>query len=692
MINLNIIIILFLIFGFLVFNNNNLNFSEPTKGEILVYPDQLKLNDNHWLTGIGKTNDGQTITFGGTYKENTIPTDNKLLIKGYFEWKQIGEATNAGEFNFKKFYRYKKIKYRGTSKDIYIERQNNRSIVDKLHAMRAKILNHSKTLPHWIDFNIRSLLFGDFDSDESNLRASLSNLGIIHIFCISGFHIYFFINLLYKLTSMCLIPKEKIDWLLLGLLPIYCVIAGFGAGIIRSTLLVMIKICKDKCDLQLSKHDCFGITLLIHTFIMPFVLFTIAGQLSYLLSYGLLIMKDNDTWKKSILINILSLPILIYHYYSFSWLTFIANIFIAPLFEIAIIPATLVALILQNIKPLLQTLNDILDLFYKNIINLGGLKSSQIIYGKLPIIIALLLIGLILIELSFDYKLSKYIIFLFVLIFIINKFPISGEVTYIDIGQGDSILITTPIFRKTCLIDTGGKLNFNHKESSNNRVQSITIPYLKHQGISKIDYVFLSHQDADHIGDLSILLKNFPVERVCFADGMQDNVAVANKLRPFVQEVKYDKLKINDVIKLDSQTSFKVLWPNKISDGTNETSLTLLANIAQTTFLFSGDLNRENECKLFKDKNHIDYLKAGHHGSKTASDPKFLKQISPNLVIISAGRHNRYGHPHPETIHNLQKLNIPYVSTAEHGMISWKYNNFDNKRWQTFSEDKINED
>lgn len=91
-------------------------------------------------------------------------------------------------------------------------------------------------------------------------------------------------------------------------------------------------------------------------------------------------------------------------------------------------------------------------------------------------------------------------------------FPLRGQVTFIDVGQGDSILITTPFPRKVYLIDTGGKLNFTGKKQTP-QVNRITLPFLKSQGISVIDGIFVSHQDADHVGDLGPLLEQIRVKK-----------------------------------------------------------------------------------------------------------------------------------------------------------------------------------
>lgn len=165
---------------------------------------------------------------------------------------------------------------------------------------------------------------------------------------------------------------------------------------------------------------------------------------------------------------------------------------------------------------------------------------------------------------------------------------------------------------------------------------------------------------------MQVLLKKFPVRRVCFADGMQNNAAVNRQLNPFRKKVQFYRLHLNYEIALTPQFKIKVLWPRHLSTGTNEDSLSLLVTIQNIKWLFTGDLNQANELKLFKQPCPIVFFKAEHYGSKMASNPQFLKMIQPKVVLISAVRHNCYGHPSPETMATLKKLQIKALSTAEH--------------------------
>ena len=114
--------------------------------------------------------------------------------------------------------------------------------------------------------------------------------------------------------------------------------------------------------------------------------------------------------------------------------------------------------------------------------------------------------------------------------------------------------------------------------------------------------------------------------------------------------------------------------------------MSLLFNLAGKNWLFTGDLGQEGEKEIITKMPNlrVDYFKLGHHGSKTSSNPDFLKQIAPEKVFISAGRNNRFGHPHKETLDTLKSQNIQWASTQDCGMISWYYGKFIRSKFEAF--------
>ncbi|WP_267901958.1 ComEC/Rec2 family competence protein [Companilactobacillus bobalius] len=204
------------------------------------------------------------------------------------------------------------------------------------------------------------------------------------------------------------------------------------------------------------------------------------------------------------------------------------------------------------------------------------------------------------------------------------------------------------------------------------------MPFLKSQGISKIDILFLSHKDVDHIGNLDILLNKFPVRQVNFGIGLNQNLRIQNVIRTH-PEIEFKSRQQGDVIKTGF-INWQVLWPKVKGKGENSDSLTLLARIKDKNWLFTGDLDIPSEQKILKNYQFkVDYLKLGHHGSKTATGDELLEKTQPKLGLISAGINNRYGHPNIETLKRLENHQVKYLNTADYGMISWYYDFFSNR-------------
>ncbi len=239
-------------------------------------------------------------------------------------------------------------------------------------------------------------------------------------------------------------------------------------------------------------------------------------------------------------------------------------------------------------------------------------------------------------------------------------------VAFLDIGQGDSILIRSPN-GKIMLID-GGR--------STNLAQSVIIPKLNEWGAPQVDVLMPSHPDQDHIAGLVGVLENFPVKAAALT-GQVHATQIYERLLGDIRDknVQAIKVRTGTDIPFDSTVKLEVLGPDDEavqSDDTNNASIVLKLTYGSTSFLFTGDAELpENQVILDHGSDvRSTVLKLGHHGSRSSTNEDWLKHVQPQLGIISAGKDNSYGHPHPEVIAALKKLNIPYVRTDEHGTIT----------------------
>lgn len=684
--NKEFLVVMILVGGLFFVRANTTQTAEIYSGEseLVFFPDHFRVNGD--LVSGDTIKDDQKVKF--TYrltnkKEKAFFSSLSDPIKvrsSIDKVDKIPTTRNQGEFDYNNFLSHRNIYYSmKLSKIDKIEKYVPKTLFERINVLRIHIIKKLDELPKWLKIHSQSLLLGCDDGSEKEFFNSLSILGIIHLFSLSGLHVLIFVTFFRKLLSTLKITKETTDFILLIFLPFYGILAGSKIGIWRAIILSLLAIVISKSRLNFSRLDIFSLTMIVCLFIQPKSILDMGGQLSFLLSFSLLFLYEGSSSIVSTTkLNLVSLPLICNYTYQISWLVLLANLVFVPFFTYIILPTTLLVSVLPNLR-IWNFVNDFFEIVYSFLENISQNQSFIIITGKFSLLIVFIMIVLSLFNLTENKLKNKYLISyiaVFSMAIIFNKFPPFGQVSIIDVGQGDSILVTTPIVRKTFLIDTGGKLSFPQKDwqirISKNQVETSTIPYLKSQGISKIDRVFLSHKDVDHVGNLPTLLKKFPVSEVSFGTGMQDNKSIRDIISNY-PNIKFSSLKQGDTFEANG-ISWNVLWPKIRSVGENGDSLTLLAKVNQKNWLFTGDLDIAGEEKILNDyKVKIDYLKAGHHGSKTSTGDKFLNEVKPNLALISAGVNNRYGHPSKETIKRLDKYGVTHMNTADYGMITWYY-------------------
>ena len=214
----------------------------------------------------------------------------------------------------------------------------------------------------------------------------------------------------------------------------------------------------------------------------------------------------------------------------------------------------------------------------------------------------------------------------------------TDQVSFINVGQGDSILIRDNL--NTVLIDTGGNISFDMAEE-------VLIPFFRKERIDHIDYLFITHGDFDHDGAKDSLMRNFDV--IHCIDSHSDF-----------------PIKIGGL----TFTSYNIYGGNE----ENDLSLVLSVSLMGKKWLFTGDAPKKVEKNIIRDNPEIDcdVLKLGHHGSTTSTCPEWLDVLTPETVIVSCGRNNKYGHPHKEVIQECEKRGIEIRRTDQEGTITYR--------------------
>lgn len=235
------------------------------------------------------------------------------------------------------------------------------------------------------------------------------------------------------------------------------------------------------------------------------------------------------------------------------------------------------------------------------------------------------------------------------------------KISYIDVGQADSILIQIPN-GKNILIDAG-----------NNEDANTITSYIKKQNISKLDIVIGTHPHEDHIGSLDTIINTFDIGQVI----MPKKDSTTQTYKDVITSIQNKGLKITEAkagLKLDlgAEVNALLIAPNSTSyDDVNNYSAVLKLSYGTNTFLFEGDAQEQSENEMINAGYNLkaDALKVGHHGSHTSSTPTFLAKVEPSYSIISVGKDNSYGHPAQTTIDNLTKIGTKIYRTDQSGTI-----------------------
>ncbi len=232
----------------------------------------------------------------------------------------------------------------------------------------------------------------------------------------------------------------------------------------------------------------------------------------------------------------------------------------------------------------------------------------------------------------------------------------------LDVGQGDAIFIETPSGNQI-LIDGG-------PDKSVLRELGEVMPFYDRS----LDLVILTHPHLDHVGGLVEVLKNYEVEK--FMDsGNTHTIAEFAELKSMleIKNVEQVKARRGTEIILGEGTRLSILAPAELKSGSNLHNNMVISRLSfgEVDFLLMGDAERPLEYFLVEQEDDIssEVLKAGHHGSRTSSSELFLGKVRPEYALISAGRKNKYGHPHREVLENLEKIGAKILRTDLGGRV-----------------------
>lgn len=603
---------------------------------------------------------------------------------------------------------------------------------------------------------MKSMLIGLTDDLDPERFQQFSELGLTHILAISGLNVAVFLGVCFWGMRRLKLTKETCLRICFWLLPFYILLTGASPSIVRAGLMAMVALYAARKGVTKDVLHSMAIVAWIMLVWNPYFLLDVSFQLSFLVTLGLIlgVQRVNDLLERwitsSVLRNtasitlvsqIVSFPVSIYYFNQFSLLSWLANAVLVPVISLAVFPAGIVATLAgllylpagRAIGWLISWFNEAIFWstdrlqqlhFFKQIWPTPGLPWIAFYY--------VLVIGIygfwrqwvlgnmdeppIRLESVKDRGIRKYIIGLWLAVggFLIllgigyspDRLEKTGLVQFLDVGQGDAILIRTP-YGRNLLIDGGGTITFS-KAGEGWKVRKdpyevgkkLLVPLLKKRGIHQLDFLVLSHEDADHSGGLQAVIEQIPVKQFVFNGTYNPNKGI-EKLFLTALDRKLPMLagEQSEWIQIDPVTRLEVLYPfsetvanAEVVEEQNEYSVVLLLEMLGTKWLFTGDMGKDSELALLSrlqennEPHRLDVLKIAHHGSKYSTSQEWLDYWQPRTAVISVGAGNLYGHPAPDVLNRLRDIGTQVYRTDQMGEVQLEV-----RRDGIFSRTKINE-
>ena len=562
--------------------------------------------------------------------------------------------------------------------------------IRKKHEDRLHIL-----LPKSEAALLSTLILGSKDMSEAVVD-DFEKAGLIHILSISGLHVSIIGYGLFKVTNKVIKSQPISALAAIVFLLYYCIYTGMQVSTVRATIMIGLYLAQYLVNRRYDKTTAISFAAFGLIMINPYQLLHIGFQLSFgaVLSIFYIDPLLKMSWmpydkgpmaglRLLIAIQIGLWPILAYYFYSLPVYGFLGNLLVVPIVGVLIF-SSICGLFLSYISLGLGTFMMGVSYWILNYMQLIAMWIGRLPFNTLYIqapnryfllayygIIAFWIMGV-----SYK-KIGISLVSLITLTLIIGLVDLDTlTIHFLDVGQGDSMVITYQ--NRTFLIDGGGDV----RKKEENVGVDVLLPFLRHQGIHKIDTVFITHSDFDHIYGIIEIVGQIPISEVIMPIVYKEvEDPLIQRLLSLLegQGTRVHYFRTGDRLTYKNMT-ISCLWPQKaFYSNNNKNSLILHLELMDFDALLLGDAGIEEERAIMKDpyllSREIEILKVGHHGSSTSSSEAFIEQLSPALSVISVGDKNHYGHPSNQVVEHLKRLSDHVFMTKDKGAIRVRYSN-----------------
>lgn len=576
---------------------------------------------------------------------------------------------------------------------ISVEKINNCGLWTKFLRIVAEIRAHyresmAKVISSEDAAAIFAMLFGGYAGLNPELIEEFQTTGIVHLLSVSGSHMSMLAMATAIFCRLLKIPKNITFLLGLFVIGSYAILSALLPQVLRSATMGILIFFAKTLNAEAEGARLLTLTAILMLILQPLLIFDVSFQLSFTSTAGLMYLSEDLRAKMEFLpkffsepaamtisAQLASLPVIIWYFNQISLSSVLANVFVMPFLEVVIVGGLLGGII----SAIIPFVEKFFFVAMALIFNLG--TEINRIFANLPF--SAVQVPTLGIFAGFFYYsaliLRRPVILLpIIVLFALNFFKTGDlEVNFVDVGQGDCAIVVTP-HGKCLIFDAGGVRE--HMFDVGNRV---VVPFLKHENISAVEMIFLTHVHEDHAAGAGAVIKKMPVSEIITASEPKSEylavfgISEANFLPKLRAGRAGEKFLVDGV-------EIEIIFAPKVGTG-NEISNVYRISYGSVSFLITGDLITANEEQILREGVDISatVLKVGHHGSKTSSSSEFLRAVSPKCAVICVGYGNSFGHPRKEVLERLESLPTKIFRTDRDGLIKFRTNG-QNLRVETF--------
>ncbi len=651
----------------------------------------------------------QSINTDDTYglicymQQEAPPMGSAVLLTG--EMSAFDIATNPGEFDRRKYYLLQGYCGKVSVGEIVSVSEGYDVFREGMYRFRCYLASVLDAALNEQDASVmRAMLLGEKSQMDRDIRTLYQANGIAHILAISGLHISMIGAVVYRCFKKLAFPPFASAGLAVLIMAAYAVMTGGSVSTLRAVVMfgfMVMSVCvRRSYDLPTA----LSVAALCTVLSKPYVLYQSGFWMSYLAVFGVAVLhpaltegidiKDKKLQALcsavlgGLCVNLATLPVMLMSYYEYPVYSVFINLLVIPLMSVLLaaglltIAAGCIFLPLGRLAGFI--VHVILCIYERTCGAAMNLPGRSWIAGAPGIGKLLVFYGVLILVAMSGKKIgrkrlrrmkvhTRFLLIAAAILMMGMRSDAGLHVTILDVGQGDGICVRAEGI--TCMIDGGSSSKANLAEYQ-------LEPFLKHEGISEIDYWLITHPDLDHCSGYQEMMEMgkenaITVHTLVLPDayGIREScadliaLAHANGVQVLLmssgESIRAGKLRLT------------VLHPREgyHTEDVNESSLVVSVEYEDFCGIFTGDASGESEREVIRYWEEHGYrpvqlLKVGHHGSSTSTSEAFIEYCIPQAAVISCGKDNRYGHPHKEVMERLERYGCEVYRTDEGGAVS----------------------